>query len=266
MSDSSSDLTKEFSSLKIDPSEINVLLLGESGVGKSTFINALTNYLSYSDIQIAKNQQLFAPIPSKFTVRNKHNERQVIKIGVDDNEFSASNSPQTQAIRTYVFPINSRTKIRFIDTSGIGSPQGIEEDDSNLDNVFNYLSSIQEVHAICFFFKPNMSCNAMFSQYCLAQFLSRLDKSCSNNIVFIFTNTRGTDSFSENTITWLQRCVEDIRAKPPYVNIPLDNNIFCFDNEAFRYLAAVKQGVEFDVISVQRYEESWKNSTQQCRK
>jgi hypothetical protein len=36
-----------------DPPEVNILILGESGVGKSTFINAFINYLTFSSLDQA---------------------------------------------------------------------------------------------------------------------------------------------------------------------------------------------------------------------
>ncbi|CAF3926690.1 unnamed protein product, partial [Rotaria sp. Silwood1] len=50
-----------------DPADdINVLLLGHIGVGKSTFINGLANYLCYDTLEEAVNDQMQVIIPSAF--------------------------------------------------------------------------------------------------------------------------------------------------------------------------------------------------------
>ena len=36
---------------KIYTEEINILLLGQTGCGKSTFINAFKNYMNYEDVE-----------------------------------------------------------------------------------------------------------------------------------------------------------------------------------------------------------------------
>ncbi|CAF1480103.1 unnamed protein product, partial [Rotaria sp. Silwood1] len=48
-----------------DPStDINVLLMGQTGVGKSTFINALANYLCNDTLEEVTNDQMQILIPS----------------------------------------------------------------------------------------------------------------------------------------------------------------------------------------------------------
>ena len=45
--------------------ELNILLLGESGVGKSTWINRFANYMVHSSLKAAERHGLF-PVPLKF--------------------------------------------------------------------------------------------------------------------------------------------------------------------------------------------------------
>ncbi|KAJ8965089.1 hypothetical protein NQ314_004390 [Rhamnusium bicolor] len=268
MSSDESDVEKKIKTLKInEKADINILLLGETGVGKSTFINSVANYITYTDLKKAEEENLLSLIPSKCHVTDKHGKRHIIQIGSekDHNEYLDTGVSATQDVKTYVFPmLGEKGKVRLIDTPGMGDTRGIKQDDINCENILSYIGQLHELHAICFLFKPTNARITTFFKYCMAQILSRLDKSASKNIIFVFTNTRGADYSPGDTIRILEEVVKDIKSGPSSVDIPLNRNIFCFDNEALKYLAAIKQGVDFDNSIKLRNRESWQKSANEC--
>ncbi|KAJ8933106.1 hypothetical protein NQ318_016879 [Aromia moschata] len=213
------DLQKQIENLKLNnPADINILLLGETGVGKSTFINSIANYLTYTKFEKASKENLLTLIPSKFNIQDKHGNQHIIQTSIneDKNEYLETGMSATQDVKTYVFPIwGGQTKIRLIDTPGMGDTRGIRQDDINCENILSYIGQLHELHAICFMFKPTNTRLTQFFGYCMSQILSRLDKSASKNIIFVFTNTRGTDYGPGDTFQTLQRVVREIEETPP---------------------------------------------------
>lgn len=245
--------------------EINILLLGETGVGKSTFINAFVNYLTYEELKDAECEDLTWLIPAKFTIADENYENScTVEIGESDNECQEAGASATQMCKSYVFHVDD-VKVRLIDTPGIGDTRGIEQDDANFENILRYLGEFQELHAICLLLKPNNARLTILFQYCIKQLLSRLQKSASKNIIFLFTNSRSTFYRPGDTFIPLKKILADVKASPPFVEIPCGkNNIFCIDNEAFRFLAALKYNLSFTKEEKGDFEKSWKKSSQEC--
>nr|CAI5829978.1 unnamed protein product [Callosobruchus analis] len=253
--------------LDIQPNdqEINILLVGETGVGKSTFINSFANYLSYKYIDRLDKEPLHVLIPSTFKVKDRDGQIHDVSVGNNDkNEYMESGASATQGVQPYVFGIyEGRVKVRVIDTPGIGDTRGIKQDEANCENIIGYIKNLNKLHAICLLFRPSVSRLTAYFEYCLVQLLSRLDKSACKNIFFIFTNTRASEYGPGDTLSILQKAIENIR-NDSGVMIPLNKNIFCFENEAFRYLAAAKNDIKFDAEVTKDYKRSWENSAKQC--
>lgn len=244
-----------------DKGEINILLLSETGVGKSTFINSVANYVSYPNFEIAEKQKLRVLIPAKFQIEDKSGKRRDVSTGESDkNEYLNKGESATQDVKSYIFPLGkNHPNIRLIDTPGMGDTRGPDQDIKNCDYILNYIGNLKELHGICCLFKPLNSRNTVYFQYCIAEILSRLDKSASKNIIFLFTNTRGANYSSGETYEILKKTLDDIHSKTS-VDISLDKNIFCFDNEAFRYFAATQNKVKLSAEYKKMCEESWKKS------
>ena len=116
---------------KTSQREINILLLGETGVGKSTFINALVNYFKFETLYDAKNGELEVLITSKFTVMDENYEMRSIKIG-DDDQSDGEGTSSTQGCTDYEFMMGNAL-VRLIDTPGIGDTRGLDKDKENFE-------------------------------------------------------------------------------------------------------------------------------------
>ncbi|XP_072027712.1 uncharacterized protein [Amphiura filiformis] len=254
-------LADELSRLR-ENAKKNILILGETGVGKSTWINGFINYNYFADIEEAINSREFRVlIPSRFTFTQQGEEKEILIGEADTNENMEVGKSATKKPRSYVFHVGDQI-IRLIDTPGVGDSEGIEQDKKNFDNILSYLTYYQEIHAVCILLKPNNSRLTAMFRFCIQELLAHLHSSAKDNIVFCFTNTRATFYQPGDTLRVLNKELDKrkvgIKATP--------HNYFCFDNEAFRFLACLKNGVIFSQEDINTYAESWNKSVEETKR
>ncbi|CAF3126009.1 unnamed protein product [Rotaria sp. Silwood2] len=243
---------------------INILLVGESGVGKSTFINAFVNYLTFKTLNEAEQGKPVVLIPVSFLMTvGKDFEEHTVKFGNSDSynneDFDHPGQSVTQHCKSYIFHLNdiNKKKLRIIDTPGFGDTRGSDQDDANMQHILEYINELTHLNAICFLLKPNTSQINSFFVTCLTQLLDLLGSNARQNIVFCFTNARSTFYTPGDTAPLLKSILQsfslnDISFKK--------QNTFCFDNESLRYLVARQNGIQFNDEQHNEYENSWSNS------
>ena len=256
-------MRKEVISSEIPPSrktEINVLLLGESGVGKSTFINAFVNYLVFDTLQQAEQSEPIVLIPVSFlTTIGDHFEECIVKFGdVDVNEnHQHQGQSVTQHCRSYLFHLDDRFILRLIDSPGMGDTRGLAQDDKNIEHILTYVNNLSHLNAVCFLLKPNASRLNVFFRSCINQLFTYLTPIAYDNVIFCFTNSRATFFAPGDTGPLLRQMLKNEH----HNDIPFGKaNTFCFNSESFRYLAARKCGVQFDEFQKEEYMKSWTTS------
>ncbi|EPE05478.1 aaa atpase domain containing protein [Ophiostoma piceae UAMH 11346] len=246
---------------------VNILILGETGVGKSTFINSLVNYLAYETLDEAKHaDELSWVIPCSFSIqtmdRSRPNgaikERKVQVGGRDDEKDGSSGDSATQ--KTAVYPVNVGDKtIRLIDTPGIGDTRGLEFDKKNMADILRTLSSYEHLHGILILLKSNNSRLTVTFNFCMQELLTHLHRSASRNMAFGFTNTRISNYSPGDTFGPLSSLLDKHRD----IGLVLENqNTFCFDSESFRYLAAFKKSVVME--NEEDFRRSWVHSREEA--
>ncbi|CAF1333113.1 unnamed protein product [Rotaria sp. Silwood1] len=249
---------------------INILLLGETGVGKSTFINAFANYLTFSSFEEAESNEPIVIIPVSFIMTIDDNfEERLVKFGEVDNlnneNFNTLGQSVTQHCKSYVFALSNgdRRRVRIIDTPGFGDTRGLDQDEQNMEHTLQYINNLKHLNAICFLLKPNVSRLNIFFRTCLIQLFSLLAPTARNSIIFCFTNARSTFYTPGNTAPLLKAMlasssINDISFKK--------ENTFCFDSESFRYLVALQNEIKFNAEEKQEYEISWSTSVRESNR
>ncbi|CAI2171856.1 14214_t:CDS:10 [Funneliformis geosporum] len=252
----------------IKKKEINILLLGETGVGKSTFINAFVNYLKFDTLEDAKNGELEVLITSKFSIMDDDFETKTIKIGEDDSneQLDHVGMSATQGCKSYLFQADNNVYIRLIDSPGIGDTRGIDQDKKNFENILKYLGHHKYLNGICILLKPNQSRLNVIFKFCIQELLSHIHKNAKDNIVFCFTNARGTFYRPGDTLPALKSQLNELKERSGVEIKTNKDTMYCFDNESFRFLAAIKGGIIFTEEDEKSFAESWKRSVDESFK
>jgi hypothetical protein len=128
---------------------INILLLGESGVGKSTFINSFINYLTYKTLNEAESNKPVVLMPVSFLMTTADDFKEhMIELSVSDKtkneDFRHPGQSVTQRCKSYVFnlaQINGK-KLRIIDTPDFGDTRGLDQDDTNMQHILEYINNL----------------------------------------------------------------------------------------------------------------------------
>ncbi|CAG2107057.1 unnamed protein product [Medioppia subpectinata] len=250
--------------------KITILLLSESGVGKSTFINAIVNYMSFESMDAANGRPICL-IPVSFTIADPKTKRPV-KVTLGNHNDNENTRDPTQSAtkypKCYTFE-TEKISLNIIDTPGIADTDGVERDNRNMQNILNFISNYREINAFCVLLKPNESRVGVVFKYCILELFTHLNKSAANNILFLFTNCRSTHYMPGESGPALIKILDQIRENPPNVDIPYNaDTTYCFDNEAFRYLVASvpPNNIQFDPQYKSSYVESWDRSVEECQR
>ena len=250
---------------------INILLLGETGVGKSTFINAFANYLTFDTLEQAQASRPAVLIPVSFLITTGDNfDEHTVKFtdDVDDTgneDFTHPGQSVTQHCRSYLFSLKDHNgkKLRIIDTPGFGDTRGLTQDDCNMAHIFDYVKDLSHLNAICFLLKPNEPRLNVFYRFCLMELSSFQKLNSCKNILFCFTNARSTFYTPGDSGPLLRRMLNSSST----VNVPFTKeNTFCFDSESFRYLVALQNGISFQHLEREEYEKSWTRSVMESQR
>ncbi|XP_034534340.1 uncharacterized protein LOC117808790 [Notolabrus celidotus] len=192
---------------KQDVSKLNktILLVGETGTGKSTLINALVNY----------------------AMGVKWEDNVWFQIVEDNKKGQAENQceSQTSDVNVYeIFGFEGKTlpySLTIIDTPGYGDTGGIDHDDivsQRLLELFRTEGGVHEINAVGLVLKSTVNRLDDRQCYIFNAVLSLFGKNMEDSIVALLTHSNGRQP--KNALTALEaakiQCAKDAKGQPVY--------------------------------------------------
>ncbi|XP_077075348.1 uncharacterized protein LOC143726529 [Siphateles boraxobius] len=181
-----------------------ILMVGETGTGKTKLINTMINYI----LDVQREDKVWFEI-------------------TDEQSDQTSVHSQTSIITVYGFyPQESKTDLTIIDTPGYGDTRGVENDKEIAESLLSLIKSeegINEIDAMCLVIKATQTRLSDRELYIFDAVQSLFGSNIDENIVLLFTHSRG--AIPKNILTAVKedkiKCAKNEQNQPVY---------FLFDN------------------------------------
>ncbi|XP_022906373.2 uncharacterized protein [Onthophagus taurus] len=237
---------------------VRILLLGQTGVGKSTLVNMFGNYFSEKSVhQIAKGR-CNVLVPTKFNLYKDDNSMETIEVGKSEFEIPGTGQSATQ--KPFIYTFNDEEHgiiLEVIDTPGVGDTRGLDYDTMNSEMTLSLISELPSIDGICILLKPDVTRLTPEFEVCLKQIFEQLDKNIIKNTVFLYTHGRMRNFKCADTDACLRKLFADIQKINRNFNPVTNENTFFIDNETFKYIVGSQQGQTFTRQEMTLYEETF---------
>ena len=156
----------------------NIMIIGETGVGKSTWIHSFINYMQ--SIQLEENERYY--LFDEKSIQEEYEKKHGKKL----EGCSVTDVPAIYNIEaSNLF----KNPIRLIDTAGFGDTRGPKYDEKITEDIRNLFegSEIETLNAVCLIFKANQTRSTDRLKMVMNKLFSLFGNEIKNNIIIIFT-------------------------------------------------------------------------------
>ncbi|CAI4220702.1 unnamed protein product, partial [Auanema sp. JU1783] len=157
------------------PSIYNILLIGETGSGKSTLINYLTNYFNNG-----------SPEEPKIAIPTKH-YKETEKYQSSEKDLYDATKSKTSECATYGFTKDNR-RYNFIDTPGLSDTEGTERDDLHISKIMIAAEGTGYMTAIILVMNGTVARQTVNLRNTLTRLRGSVPDTLLNNLIVVLTN------------------------------------------------------------------------------
>lgn len=168
------DAFKDALGMGPSPDTYKMLLIGETGSGKTSFLNFLCN----SGFVLAD--------PESKGVLDKIRKFNDIKL---ENPKSGDMESKTSDAKLYPnVKLAGGLTVGIIDTPGFGDSRGMEQDEQNAKKIVAVLKSVDFINCICLVINGSVARMTATLKYVLTEVTAILPREILNNVIVVLTN------------------------------------------------------------------------------
>ncbi|XP_055339257.1 uncharacterized protein LOC129588872 [Paramacrobiotus metropolitanus] len=228
--------------------EVNLLILGEEiDAGKSIWISGFASSLTCSSLDEALNKPGIR-IPLQFEILDPCFCKHVVSIGSSSDENATVPFAGTVTFGTYPAKNTGRI-IRMLSPLSVRDGNDTAEKYRRTEAIVKHLGTFGELHGICILLKSGTGLTPALQEL-LSVVLGRLHRDARRHIVFVFTDAGSPINLPVDTVAKLE---ELLAAGVEFHR----ETLYCFDNDVFRCMLALQNGVEIGAVMMKGVSSCW---------
>lgn len=244
--------------------------MGDSGVGKTTMIASMANYLRFQSLREAVANS-FMPIELvvdvtdentrddlTLSVGGEHAEPVVMKTKVGESI--------TQLPQAYELQLRDCV-IQIIDTPGFNSTtEGREKDEERVSDILTYIDQFKNLSLICIVVLASAEKFTQDFRHCIIKTLQNLNRNAQENVVFCLTHNSASYDYTTCPARRLIRRLLD-EEKLNAINSN-ENAFYFFDNASMKCIVEriLSKKLKLTESPTERFELAWRTSTESMKK